>query len=88
VLNQEQYESAVGRELLSKHKLKFRDGGELNQVPDRFFSMDWILFTRGVGADFLSIFSVEIRVEIEFSAEFVLEKSIYLKIMRKILQKS
>lgn len=32
VLNQEQFESAVTRELWSKNKLKFRDGAELNQA--------------------------------------------------------
>ena len=33
VLNHEQYESAVNRELQSKYGLRFRDGAELNQVP-------------------------------------------------------
>ena len=32
VLNQEQYETAVSRDLSSKHKLKFRDGAELDQA--------------------------------------------------------
>jgi len=32
VLNHEQYETAVSRELFTKHKLRFRDSAELNQA--------------------------------------------------------